>query len=231
MKVVTSFSDDGYEQYGRRFLETYVEHHDVPIVVYYEGLLPEFQHELVTYKDLFKTNGCTEFLKQCDFPAMRGDLWAEGKRNYRFDIFKFCRKSFAQIDAASSNDDWLYWIDADVEFSGPIEFPKVDDVFMLYLGRPTWHSCASFVGWNLKHEKAGEFFKRYWLLHMTGTVFCLPEWHDSFILDWLREQTQVPTVDMAQHLEDLDGPANVFDRVFPSAHHKKGALKNAPAKN
>ena len=41
MKAVTSFSQDGYKLYGKKFLETYVEHHDVPIVVYHENEQPE----------------------------------------------------------------------------------------------------------------------------------------------------------------------------------------------
>jgi hypothetical protein len=94
------------------------------------------------------------------------------------------------------------------------------------LGRPEWHSCASFVGWNLQHPASGDFWKRYWLLYVTGTVFCLPEWHDSYILDWLREQIDFPAVNLAEGLE-LKGPANVFDVVFPMAHHKKGNLKHA----
>lgn len=229
MRSVTSFGPDGFRLYGQTFLESYVEHVDVPIDVYYENDKPDFDHPLVKFHDLFKVNGCLEFLEQCSFPAMRGELWADGKRNYRYDIFKFSRKSFAQIDAASRSPQKLYWIDADIEFKAPFQFPDMGDAFMVYLGRPEWHSCASLVGWNLHHPVAGEFFRRYWLLHMTGTVFCLPEWHDSFVLDWLRQQTGVPAINLAQGM-DLKGPANVFDAVFGDvAHHKKGNLKHAAA--
>lgn len=228
MRCVTSFGPDGYGLYGKRFLETYVEYVGVPIEVYYEGERPDFSHPLVTFRDLFKVEGCLEFLAMADFPAARGDLWAEGKRNYRFDTFKFCRKSFAQIDAASHKQDFLFWIDADVEFTGPFDLPTILD-FMVYLGRPGWHSCASFVGWDLRHPLAGEFFKRYWLLHVTGTIFCLPEWHDSYVLDWLRGATGVPATDLALPYHDkMKGPHNVFDEVFGQyAHHKKGNLKHA----
>jgi len=232
MRCVTSFSADGYSLYGKRMLETYCEHNDVPISVYIETPEePDFQHELVTYKDLFKCEGINDFLARCTFPVMEGNLWAEGKINYRYNIYRFCRKSFAQINEASQHGDWLYWIDADVEFSGPFEFPWKNNqdlsnpYFMYYLDRPEWHSCASFVGWNLNHEMSGEFWKRYWLIYTTGTVFALPEWHDSYILDWLREQMKFPCVDLAAGL-DLKGPANVFDEVFKNAHHKKGNLKH-----
>jgi len=225
MRIITSFNEDGYELYGKTFLESYTDHHDKPIIVYYEGQQPDFSHPLVSYKDLLKVEGLGEFLYGAKiFPAFHGNLWAEKKRNYRYDVYKFCRKSFAQIDAAATNDDWLFWIDADVEFTGHLNFPY-GPAFMYYLGRPGWHSCASFVGWNLKHELSGEFWKRYWMLYMTGTVFCLPEWHDSFILDWLRTQIGFESVNLAAGIQMDDGPENVFDKVFPMAHHKKGNLK------
>ena len=161
------------------------------------GKSMEDAHPEVGWHDLLKVEGCREFLSQTNFPAMSGYLWGENKRNYRFDVNRFCRKSFAQIDAASRQGDWLYWIDADIEFSGPLDFPHEREgspPFMYYLGRPEWHSCASFVGWNLQHPMSGEFWKRYWLLYVTGTVFPLQEWHDSYILDGLRTQMKLPSV-------------------------------------
>lgn len=228
-RCVTSFGPEQYEQYGKRFLETYVKWVGKPIDVYHEAAEPDFKHDLVSYYDLTKTEGCADFcLRTMDFPVMHGHAWGEEQRNYRFDVNKFCRKSFAQIDAASRKPGWLYWIDADVEFSGKFHLPK-RDAFMLYLDRPEWHSCASFVGWDLTHPASAEFWKRYWLLYVTGTVFALPEWHDSFILDWLREQMKFPAHNLASVVpdEELKGPANVFDKVFKNAHHKKGNLKNA----
>jgi hypothetical protein len=221
MRCVTSFSADGYKQYGKRFLETYVEHVGLPIDVYYEER-PDFEHELVTYWDLFHVEGCTQFLQMASFPAARGKIWGEGY-NYNFDAFKFCRKAFAQIDAASRQPDKLFWLDSDIEFTESF-VPPDDFEFMEYLGRPEWHSCTSFIGFNLEHEIAGEFFKRYWMIYVTGTIFALEAWTDCHVLDWLREQSGVPAKNLAEGLA-LQGPANVFDAVFDSAHHKKGNLK------
>jgi len=222
MRCVTSFGPEGYERYGRTFLETYIEHIGLPIDVYYEEQ-PDFEHELITYHDLFKTEGCVQFLQMASFPAARGQIWGEGY-NYNFDTYKFSRKAFAQIDAASNGPDLLFWLDSDIEFKAPLVFPQ-DFEFMAYLGRPEWHSCTSFIGFNLNHEIAGEFFKRYWLMYVTGTIFCLEGWTDCHVLDWLRAQARVPAKNLAEGM-DLQGPANVFDAVFgESGHHKKGNLK------
>ena len=233
---VTSFGPSGYDLYGRTFLETFVKHVDCDLVVYIEGQenRPLFSHPRVTFRDLTAAKGLQQTLAITSFPAARGMLWGNEQRNYRFDVHKFCRKSFAQIDAAvrwfNEGGEALYWIDADVEFFSGFPLPNVAHTFMLYLGRPEWHSCASFVGWNLKHAACQKFFDRYLGIYTTGTVFALPEWHDSYILDWLRAQLNVPADNLATGL-DLKGPANVFDEVFSSARHKKGNLKFRQEKN
>lgn len=220
-RVVTSFGPDGYQLYGRRMLETYCAHHDIPIAVYAEAPI-DFEHELVTVHDLFTVPGCVEFLHRCTWPIMNGRPWG-GDYNYRYDVRRFCRKSFAQIHAASYCDDWLYWIDADVEFYDRLVMPS-GDAFMYYMGRPEWHSCASFVAWNNAHPDAEKFWTKYERIYTTGTVFALPEWHDSFVLDALRPE--VETFDLAGDVVGAEGPANVFDSVFHGlAHHKKGLLK------
>ena len=227
---ITSFGPDGYTLYGRTFLESYTKHVFAPLVVYVEGPenIPAFEHELVSYRDLLSVDGVEQTLAMTSFPAARGRVLGKAKTNYRFNVNKFCRKSFAQIDAAMTHGKQggrsLYWLDADIEFIDHFTLPELEEDFMLYLGRPEWHSCTSFVGWNLAYKGARRFFEEYWKLYVTGSIFCLPEWHDCAALDFLRIQTKVPSKNLAEGLP-LKGPANVFDEVFRAAHHKKGKLK------
>ena len=228
--IVTSFHPDHYKIYGQTFLETYTAHMTLPLVVYVERQdeFPDFQHELVTFRDLKKVNGMMQTLGMTNFPAARGKLWGGDELDYRFNVNGFCRKSFAQIDAAFAHQaeggSALYWLDADIEFSAQIEMPSVDDTFMLYLGRQGCHSCTSFLGWNLTHPRWREFFNKYWGIYVTGTVFALSEWHDCAVVDFLREDLRVPAVNVSQDIVKR-GPYNVFDLVFTGAHHKKGGLK------
>lgn len=227
MRAVTSFGPAGWELYAKRFLETYCQHVDMPIDVYIEGdEIPQFAHEKVTYRNLWAVDGALQFMRMSDFPAARGHEWGDlSKRNYRYDVNRFSRKSFAQIDAAKRvPSGMLFWIDADVVFSDKFD-PPTEFECMAYLGRPEWHSCASFVGWNLDRPEARAFMEHYRRLYRDGDVFRLPEWHDSYVLDWIRGQSKIPARNLAEGL-DLVGPANVFDAVFaPAARHLKGALK------
>lgn len=229
MKYVTSFSKKGYEQYGRRFLETYVQYMRHPIVVYVEDPC-DFSHPLVSYRDLFGVPGCKDFLSRMLFNIMHGKMW-DGTYDYRYAVNRFCRKHFAAFDAAETESaqggDWLVWVDADVEMGAPLPDP-VDGPFMYYLGRPEWHSCSSYVAWDLRKSCSADWWINIRNVYLSGTVFALPEWHDAFINDWVRNATQVAAVDLAApYAAQLKGPANAFDYVFSGCHHKKGQLKQA----
>ena len=219
MRCVTSFSPKGYEKCGKRFLETYTEFHDIPIDVYIEEPC-DFEHELVTFKELYLVPGCVKFLERCKFPIMHGVQIDSKKRMYEYNASRFCRKVFAQIGAASEGSGWLYWLDADIEFDGPIEFPTKKNTFLIYLGRAHPHTCSSFVGFNLDHEVSKLFFKLYWTFYDHGLVFTLEEWHDCAVLDTIRKEMDLPSFSLTQNQQ-----GNVFNDVFPNARHLKAPWK------
>ncbi len=229
-QFITSMSAKGYETYGKTFLEKAAECLPGQLIVYTEDTVPKEAHGVI-WRDLNQVAGFRWFLDGVErFPAMHGQLDGSGKRNYRYDIATFCRKCFAQIDAAANHQDEMWWIDADVSFTKPIPESFFEDslkgVFMAYQGRPDWHSCASLVGFNNRHKQAPEFWALYMSLFTTGTVFLIGEWHDSYLLDRIREDTHLLSRDMAGKCNLGKGPVNVFDEVLGEyAHHKKGNLK------
>lgn len=228
MEFVTSMSLEGYQIYGETFLERAQDCLPGPLVVYTESdqLL---QVKGVEWRALNEVEGYNWFLDGVSrFPAANGMV--SGSFNYRFNVAKFCRKVFAQCHAASICRDRMWWIDADVEFEQPIPEAIFDDalegVFMAYLGRPKWHSCLSLAGFDNQHEDAARFWANYSMLFITGQIFLLPEWHDSYVVDVLREQLGVSSRNMAAGINLPDGPCNVFDTVMASfANHKKGNIK------
>jgi len=173
--------------------------------------------------------GMMEYLEAIgNFPACRGHY--HGKRYYQFDLFRFCRKSFAQHHAAENYDGKLFWLDADVVTHKPVPERVLEDtlkdVYMCYLGRTDWHSCASFIGWDTTHKMNRAFMQTYLNVYLSGDIFHQPEWHDSFIVDKVREGTEVPARNLTKDIV-TEGPANIFDMSFLGeyAHHLKGQLK------
>ena len=202
------------------------------IFVYYEDKKPDLDDPRITYKNLFDIEGCTWFLEGIDrFNALKGRI-GQNTYSYRHDIFKFCRKSFAQIDAARDYKGTLIWLDSDIETFRNIPehwfYEWLGDTAVAYLGRKEWHLCASFLIWDCSMVETKRFFEIYQDIYLNGNVLTLPEIHDSFIVEVLINQLKMPATDITGNV-DKKGPYNVFDTVFEGrARHLKGKLKSAP---
>lgn len=233
IRLVTAMDRNIFTDYGKKMLESTLEHWPGELFVYYPGAKekPAFKHERVTLINLTTVMGFKEFRDATKFPLMSGIL--NGKYNYQFDAHRFAIKPFAQFHAMEGFDGLLFWLDADIY--------TVEDVgedwlralfqgnFMVYQGRPGWHSCASFSGWDSGHPHNVPFWTQYADLLMSGKFLALQEWHDSFWLDSLRDGMQISARNIAEDLPVGDGPANVFDIVFNGkAHHYKGNRKKGP---
>lgn len=218
--VVTSCSAKGFEQYGARFIETFVQYwpSDVVLNIVSEDDLPvkEFQRNHpergIVFWPLSRSQNYNEFAAkyagarwtqgQGGAPRPHGiaPLWKDGKNyNFRFDAFKFSKKVFA-IELVSSlvSADPLFWVDADTLTHAPVPMTLFNKVLppsfaLSCLFRPKYHSECGFVGYNLAHSAAKPFIGSFSALYHTGAVFELPEWHDSWVFDWLRNKLQTRT--------------------------------------
>lgn len=234
IRLVTSMSRDMFEDYGKRMIESTLEHWPGELWVYYKGPSekPPIKHDRLVLKNLNQIPGFKEFSQATGFfPIMRGLV--NGQHDYRLNVHTFAMKTFAQLDAVVDFDGLLFWIDADTYTVDKISEKwlrgLLDNTYMAYMGRPEWHSCASFVGWNCGHPHNVPFWHQYYDLLLSGKFLVLNEWHDSFLNDSIREGMGIAARNIAEALPVGGGPANVFDIVFNGkAHHYKGNKKKGP---
>lgn len=169
----TSFSPWGYKTYGRKFLKTFLKHCDIPIFVYHENNQPRIKGPI--YRNLYDDLELVEFLKRCP----------PDTKNYRYQANRFSRKVFA-VTLQAEAENWI-WIDADVEVFGNIDEEFLEEVCPegyrgSYIGRKDWHhSECGFVSYR-DHDVLKKFRKTY----ISGEIFALDEWHDSFVFDKIR---------------------------------------------
>lgn len=248
---VTSFSVQGYNEYGKTFLQQWVEFNpNERIVVFYEDVKPDIQHDNIVYFNLFADADCKAFLARNMKDEARNGVFQneDGSRflNYRFQATKFARKIFALTSPLVPVADWTIWIDADVIFKGPVpdDFwdKHIKDTRALahYIGRETaWnHSECGFVAYNTKLHHARQFLKEFREYYVTDDVFALPEWHDSYVFDVLSKSYEVPHlghsfINIAEEHDEFHPWHNTFLGEY--AHHLKGptAKENmiTPSKN
>lgn len=227
--LVTSMSPEGYKLYGRNFLEGYSRFGKHTLWCYVEEKPLNYpQHKLIEYRNLFEVPGCLDYLH------MLRDT-NRSKLDWRRDLFKFCRKMFAQIHVLTSHRGKVFWMDSDVNLRKSVNIKEYEDLlekyYIVYMGRRMpageyCHPCTSFVGWNTLATAHHEIFIRAYANVLDEEVFTLPEWHDAYVFDYVRRKTGVSSYDIAfSHRKAGAKYGNVFNDVCPFGRHKKGMKK------
>lgn len=211
--VVTTFSNDGFKQYGKRFLQTFFQYWpvNVSLFVFHEGLahadLKDFGHtrRVTRFLNLENTSSYIRSFKA----DLKDDAYAHGRAvapgsrwkpsdinkgyNFRFDAVRFCHKPFA-IDAALNScdvGDVMFWIDADVYTKSAITQQDINRYLPVgfdvsYLGRVGTHSECGFMGFRLPAARA--MLDSITQQYVRGSLFKLNEWHDSHVFDVERDR-------------------------------------------
>ena len=170
--VVTSWSDAGYELYGKRWLETAAL------------FSPEMETLVVSDADLAKDEGFVAFCERHKDRVM--DPKAPGY-DYRQDLVRFAHKVFALKVAlkAAADHDYLMWLDGDIETIKPIDedflakiCPADKDGALLSRVESAPHPECGFMSFNLR-RKGRDFLERYVRFYEDDNVLKLSELHDS----------------------------------------------------
>lgn len=249
--VVTSCSAKGWEEYGRRFVETYTQFWpaDIPLYLVSEDELPQ-QRKPVTLLSLRLSQTATEFMERHrDNMRAHGRVHefadqgrkkpktTAGNYNFRYDAFRFSKKVFAIDFVARTlcHGGRLFWVDADVMTFAPVEHQLLErllpsDRALSCLDRGEYHSECGFVGYNLDHPETRPFISAFADLYASDAVFAVDdagrlivqEWHDSWVFDWLRRRRQTPTYPIPHRSRSHPFANSELGRV---ADHKKGDRK------
>lgn len=187
MLGVSTFSQRIWEAYGRQFLDQ-VDMWPGRWVIYLENGV-DYSHPNITFKSLYEIDGVMNFLTNLkNLPKAHGVT--ENGYNYNFDIFKFCRKMFAQFDAFNEGGK-VFWLDSDLRFRKPVTNEFLSSLFneehLFFLGRKGFYTESGFVGFDTDHVEFNNFSERYRNTLRQGIVFRLRHWQDCVCFDWARE--------------------------------------------
>jgi hypothetical protein len=140
---------------------------------------------------------------------------------------RFTWKVQAQIHAIrNSTADYVIWLDADVVQTQPI---TDDQVMMLmpgskhvatFLNRQPWkYAETGWIAYNLHHAQTRPFINALEEIYLSRRIFDLPEWHDAYVWDHVRQQTLTPMRDILRQPRTPD-PFAHSDLGSHFAHHK-----------
>jgi len=239
--IVTSFSKKGYEQYGKRFLESYRKNCDIPLVVYTEDWIDE---DWFDQRNLFDINGIKEFLVRTkDLDGHQGNHY-----KYYLNVNKFCRKVFAITDFQKDYKGKFAWLDADTYFKKKLPSGFLDQAlpegYMAILDRVyttskegcNGHPECGFMVFDTNHVQNHIFMAMYINTYTSGAFTYMMTQCDSSVLGLVRLQTGVPCINLVENgnvRDDLTGDreGNPFGHSILKdyLHHMKGLEKKNAA--
>jgi hypothetical protein len=228
--IVSTFSDNGYQEYAHQFVNSlnkflskkievflYIDNIaiDVPENTKLIKLEPSVP-ELTNFKNRNKHKPVTDFM-------------ADGVR--------FSHKSYAIWHAATTIDInkfenyKLFWLDADTVMQQNVDehyFSRLlpDGLFTSFLGRPGRYTETGFIGFDLKHPAKNDFFAEFIDYYNSDKIYSeLPAYTDCHVYDATKEKFI-----KNQKIKALDLTPGLSKGNFNHIHkgymvHNKGANK------
>lgn len=192
--VVTTFHKEGYEKYGKKCLETFIEHwpKEVKIIAVTENTDVKVVAPNLTVIDQAEINPLLVPFKQ----RYRNDPRANGqdpkqkdRTAYLWDAVRFSNKVYAVTGAyrrLRNECDQMIWLDADTVTHSPVPLEFLDSIapkgneLTAYLNRKIYPECG-WVGYNLKHPLIERFMDRFENVYESGEFLRWIESHDSYV--------------------------------------------------
>lgn len=253
IRLVTTCHADGWREYGRRMVETFVQHWPAAVTldVYAEGFDLDVAADNVNSRRLpdWHTDWKARHAGNADAHGRdksrfgRADKLKRGDYSYRRDCVRFSHKVAALTDAALNPNivnhaDLLIMVDADTVTHAPVTIewlrsvvnPTMRDFYMAWLYRANWYPECGFVVFNETHPAHDWFMRRLRATYESGEVFAFSETHDSFVLQELVKcavsARRFPTpISLSGNAGERSTHPFVHSRLAERLDHAKGKFK------
>lgn len=226
ISVVTTFHKEGYELYGKRMIETFLQNwpSNIKLYVYAEDCEVDIKADNLFIKDLHRESPELVAFKNKwkNVPKANGDVSKDPIRSkrkdagkgFKWNAIRFAHKVYAIFACAKEcNTEWLMWMDADTICHSPITekelnrmLPRKQD--LCYLGRKGKYSECGLYAMHLKTESTQQFLREFQRVYDNAEgksgIFSMAEWHDSWVFDAVRKRfANLKQHDWAASLQDL----------------------------
>jgi hypothetical protein len=169
---------------------------------------------------------------QGDVIDPRWDQWRIMARDYETGRFerecvRFSHKVQAQIThMRKSTADYVIWLDADViqhthytesEFEALL--PGPEELFTFLDRQPVKYAETGWIAYNMHHPRLKEFLRRLEDMYLTRELFGLPQTHDAYVWDHIRQRGNYPGRNLL-HKAKSSEPFDDSDLGAWFRHHK-----------
>ena len=240
--VVTTFNQDGYNQYAEKMLQTFANNwpKDIELIAYAENCQPTVTAENIKIIDQSVILDLEKFKTRWhNVPKANGDISADpvrGKRkdaakSFKWDAVRFSHKVYSIFHAAKNTSaDWLIWMDADMVCHSPISLEFISSMCpinsdLCFIGRIGKFSECGLYAVNLKTKSGQLFLERFQNFYDQDVIFEFDEWHDSFVFDKVRQSMQLKELDWSKGIITGEGHPLINSDWGAYLDHLKGQRK------
>jgi hypothetical protein len=222
--IVTTFSDKGYDEYGKYFVESCKKFisKDIQIFFYIDNvhIVPDSN---------FVIRKLEESIPDLTIFKNRNKDKVPGK--FIYDAVRFSHKSYCIYHASTNCDvDILIWLDSDTEIYSNIDKSYLmkflpDGMFTSYLGRPKY-SETGFLAFDLRNPYSKEFFELYKWYYDSNEIYKLKGQLDCHVYDAARRKLEEDNKIKNYNLSPEGIGKHHFNHVFEGYMiHYKGDSK------
>jgi hypothetical protein len=243
--VCTTFNASGYEKYGRRMIQTFLQNWpaEVTLVVYAEACAVAESAPNLVVRDIAVAHALTTFKSIWQgVPRANGDVSQDPVRSrrkdsgkgFKWDAVRFAHKVYSIFHCARSiSTDWLLWMDADTVCHSAITVADLDhlcppDRDLCFLGRNGKYTECGLYAMNLRSSGTLKFLKEFQRVYddAENGIFTMKEWHDSYVFDVVRKSMTLAQHDWSSHLISGEGHPLINSDWGAYLDHLKGDRKD-----
>ena len=203
--VVTTFHKTGYDLYGKRMIQTFLQNwpKEIDLYVYHENVIPSEQANNLILRDLEESSPELVAFKNKwkNDPKANGGVadssTTNDKKAFKWDAVRFAHKVYAIFHCAKNCDaDILFWMDADTVCHSPIPMDFIKKMTpatkeLGFLGRGNKYTECGLYSMDIKSLEINSFLREFQRMYddAENGIFRLKEWHDSFVFDEVKGRT------------------------------------------
>lgn len=240
ISVVTTFHPQGYTQYGRRMIDTflatwpksvdlhvYAQDCEVPILAHnvFVHDLHATVPELVRFKQQWQNDLRATGRMAMGSPDRKGKQRGIG---FRWDAVRFSHKVYAVCHCVSRTESGVvFWMDADMVCHSKISYDFIEqqiptDTNVAFLGRKNKFTETGLYALNLDLPGTRDFVSRMQWAYDNAEqgVLAMEEFHDCWVFDRSREYMR----SCCSHWRELDwNPGSIQGEGHPLINSAWGA--------
>lgn len=205
---ITTFSKDGYELYGKKMIDSWLQYWpaETKLLVYHEGFEIHTDHDRITKLNLLDCSKELQIFKERS-KTLSDSAGSKKEKNRIFKTIKWCHKVYAITHALKTNkDDFLIFLDGDTysfnNVSNNFAYSLVgENLFAVHFEqlKDGLHFETGLIVFNNSHSKISWFADIFTSAYNSLDIYSMKKTWDGYWLAHLYKKFRLPVKNLSEN--------------------------------